>query len=69
MGFTFFAGTLAIVTSLALSGFALFAIGAATSVFTGQGAPPSGLRQLAFGYVAAGITFGIGHLIGVAINV
>jgi VIT1/CCC1 family predicted Fe2+/Mn2+ transporter len=67
IGFTFLTGTVAIVTSLALSGVALFAIGAATSLFTGRGALSSGLRQLVFGYAAAAITFGIGHLIGVAV--
>jgi VIT1/CCC1 family predicted Fe2+/Mn2+ transporter len=66
--FAALSGTTAIVVSLALSGIALFAIGATTSLFTGRGALASGLRQLAFGYVAAGITYGIGRLIGVAIT-
>jgi VIT1/CCC1 family predicted Fe2+/Mn2+ transporter len=61
-------GAEAIATSLALSGVALFAIGAATSLFTGRAMLWSGLRQLAFGYVAAAITYGIGRLIGVAIS-
>jgi VIT1/CCC1 family predicted Fe2+/Mn2+ transporter len=49
IAFAFMTGTTAIVTSLVLSGIALFAIGAATSLFTGRDALSSGLRQLAFG--------------------
>jgi VIT1/CCC1 family predicted Fe2+/Mn2+ transporter len=65
--FAFLDSSTAILTSLAVSGAALIAIGAATSLFTGRSILSSGLRQLAFGYAAAAITFGIGRLIGVAI--
>ena len=60
-------GLTAAITSLAASGVALFLIGAGTTLFTGLGAWISGLRQLAVGFAAAGVTFGIGKLIGVAI--
>lgn len=58
----------AVAASLALSGFALFVIGAATSLFTGRGVLFSGLRQLLIGFAAAAVTYGIGRLIGVAIS-
>ena len=58
----------AVAASLALSGFALFVIGAATSLFTGRGVLFSGLRQLLIGFAAAAVTFGIGRLIGVTIS-
>lgn len=60
-------GNAALLTSLGLSGLALAAIGAATSVFTGRGAIFSGFRQLAIGFAAAGVTYAIGHLVGVSV--
>ena len=62
------AGDAAVIASLALSGLALFVIGAGTSLFTGRGVVFSGVRQLIIGYAAAGITYGIGHVIGVAVT-
>jgi vacuolar iron transporter family protein len=61
-------GNAAVSASLVLSGLALFAIGAATSLFTGRGVVFSGTRQLLVGIAAAGVTYGIGHLIGVAVS-
>jgi vacuolar iron transporter family protein len=61
-------GTPALIASVALSGLALFAIGVATSLFTGRGAIFSGMRQLLVGLIAAGVTYGIGRLIGVSIG-
>jgi vacuolar iron transporter family protein len=58
----------AVAASLALAGVALAVIGVATSVFTGRGAAFSAARQLIIGYVAAGITFGIGKLVGVSLG-
>jgi VIT1/CCC1 family predicted Fe2+/Mn2+ transporter len=43
-------------------------IGAATSFFTGRTILFSGVRQVLVGYAAAGVTFGIGKLIGVAVT-
>ena len=61
-------GMQAVLASLGLSGLALFAIGAGTSLFTGRGVFYSGIRQLLIGFAAAGVTFGIGHLIGVTVT-
>jgi VIT1/CCC1 family predicted Fe2+/Mn2+ transporter len=66
--FFFLAGTPAVIAALALSGTALFAIGAATSMFTGRSILFSGTRQLLIGIAAAGVTYGIGHLIGVTVG-
>jgi VIT1/CCC1 family predicted Fe2+/Mn2+ transporter len=66
--FFYIGGLQAVATALALSGLALFAIGAATSFFTGRGLLFSGMRQLLVGFTAAGVTYGIGHLIGVTIG-
>jgi VIT1/CCC1 family predicted Fe2+/Mn2+ transporter len=64
--FMFTSGWLAVGLSVVLSGLALVTIGAATTVFTGRGVLFSAGRQLAIGYAAALLTFGVGRLIGVA---
>ena len=46
---------------------AMFAIGAATTQFTGRGVLFSGLRQLMIGVAAAAATYGVGKLIGVSL--
>jgi VIT1/CCC1 family predicted Fe2+/Mn2+ transporter len=61
-------GMPAVIASLAASGVALFLIGAGTTLFTGHGVLPSGVRQLLVGFAAAGVTFGVGKLIGVAVT-
>jgi len=66
--FIFLSGTEAVWAGAAVSGVAMFLIGAGTTLFTGRGVLVSGLRQLAIGLGAACITFGIGRLIGVAIG-
>jgi VIT1/CCC1 family predicted Fe2+/Mn2+ transporter len=53
--------------SLGVSAAAMFAIGAGTTLFTGRGVAFSGLRQLAVGVAAAGVTFAIGKLVGATI--
>jgi len=63
----FLAGNAALFASIVASGAALFLIGAGTTLFTGRGFWFSGLRQLLVGIAAAGVTYGIGRLIGVAI--
>lgn len=65
--FALFGRGTAIGVSLAASAAMLFAIGFAITLFTGRGVVRTGLRQLAFGLGAAGVTYGIGHLIGVAL--
>jgi VIT1/CCC1 family predicted Fe2+/Mn2+ transporter len=66
--FFFVGGLEAVAAALALSGLALFAIGAATSFFTGRGVLFSGVRQLLIGYAASAVTYGIGHVIGVTVG-
>ncbi len=60
-------GPLALGISLAASCLALILIGAGTALFTGRGAVFSAGRQLIVGLAAAGVTFGLGKLIGAAI--
>ncbi|HUZ75026.1 MAG TPA: VIT1/CCC1 family protein [Stellaceae bacterium] len=66
--FFFAAGRTGIVISLGTSAVVMFAIGAGTTLFTGRGVLISGMRQLATGLGAAGITYAIGRLIGVSIG-
>jgi len=66
--YVFLEGTPATVTSAACGAAGLFLIGVAITLFTGQSALRSGLRQTLFGVVSALITFGVGHLIGVSIS-
>jgi VIT1/CCC1 family predicted Fe2+/Mn2+ transporter len=62
------AGGAAVIASLAASGVALFLIGAGTTLFTGRTLWFSGVRQMLVGFAAAGVTFGVGKLIGVAVT-
>ncbi len=64
----FLGGTAAVAASLVSSAVALILIGIGTALMTGRGPVFSALRQLAVGFAAAGITFGIGRLIGVSIG-
>jgi vacuolar iron transporter family protein len=57
-----------VAASLIASLLGLGALGATIAVFTGRGVVFSGLRQAAIGLAAAGVTFGIGHLFGVAVG-
>jgi VIT1/CCC1 family predicted Fe2+/Mn2+ transporter len=65
--FFFLRGTLATVASMCAGAAGLFLIGASISIFTGRSALFSGFRQLVLGLLAAGVTFAIGRLIGVAV--
>ena len=65
--FIFTSGIHAIILSIISSAFGLFLIGGAITLFTGKNLWYSGLRQIIFGLIAAAITFGIGHLIGIAV--
>jgi VIT1/CCC1 family predicted Fe2+/Mn2+ transporter len=64
----FVGGTTAVVPSAALSGLALFGIGAAITLVTGASWLRSGLRQVAFGIAAAIVTFAVGRLLGTAVG-
>jgi VIT1/CCC1 family predicted Fe2+/Mn2+ transporter len=61
-------GTVAAVASLCASGIALLLIGGGTALFSGRGVAFSALRQLLVGAAAAGITYGIGRLVGAAFS-
>jgi VIT1/CCC1 family predicted Fe2+/Mn2+ transporter len=65
--FIILTGWQATVASLGLSAVALFAIGAGITLLTGQSVLFSGGRQVLFGLAAAGLTYAIGRLIGVAV--
>ncbi len=66
--FLFNAGDRSLPLAIAITGVALFAIGATLSLFTGRSAWFSGARMLALGALAGGVTFGIGRLFGVALG-
>ncbi|MSP94715.1 MAG: rubrerythrin family protein [Alphaproteobacteria bacterium] len=66
--FFFLTGAPALFASLAFAGVALAAVGAGTSLFTGRGLVFSATRQIAIGYGAALITYGIGRVAGVALG-
>ena len=66
--FFFLDGLRAVAASVVLSGLALMAIGAGTSLFTGRTFAYSAMRQLVGGLAAAAITYGVGRLIGVAVS-
>lgn len=66
--FVFFSGTHAVLASLLFSAAGLFVVGGLITLLTGRGVIFSGVRQLAIGLGAAGITFGLGHLIGGTIH-
>ncbi|RME81559.1 MAG: rubrerythrin family protein [Caldilineae bacterium] len=65
--FAFLSGLTAVVVSLGLSALALFLIGAAITLMTGRGVLFSGMRQALFGLAAAGVTYGIGWIMGVSL--
>ena len=62
----FFGGLKAVVISICIGAVAAAALGAAIGAFTGRGLLTTAIRQLAAAVVAAGITFGVGRLLGVA---
>ncbi|MER3435113.1 MAG: rubrerythrin family protein [Leptolyngbya sp. ERB_1_1] len=66
--FFFVSGSTAVIASLICSGLGLFLIGAGITLLTGRSILYSGLRQVIFGFAAAGITFGVGRLLGVSIT-
>jgi len=64
---SFCAGKTAVIASIAMSTLALFVIGAGITLLTGRRLLFSGLRQVRIG-LAAGVTYGIGRLLGVAVT-
>jgi VIT1/CCC1 family predicted Fe2+/Mn2+ transporter len=65
--FVFGAGSTALNIAIGLTAVALFAVGATLSLFTGRNALLSGLRMLAIGAAAGGVTFMVGRLLGVSV--
>jgi VIT1/CCC1 family predicted Fe2+/Mn2+ transporter len=65
--FLLVAGSPALVASTLASAVALFAVGASLSLFTGRNALASGARMLAIGICAGGVSYGVGHLLGVSL--
>ena len=61
-------GSSAVLLAAAVSGLALFALGAGITTLTGMHPIRAGLRQLAFGAVAAVVTYGIGTAVGSAVR-
>jgi VIT1/CCC1 family predicted Fe2+/Mn2+ transporter len=61
-------GPVALGASIALSAAGLFAVGAATSLFSGRRALDGGARMLGIGAAAGGATYLIGKLVGVSLG-
>ena len=61
-------GSASLPATVALTAVALFAVGATLSLFTGRSALASGLRMLAIGAAAGGVTYLIGNLLGVSLT-
>ena len=66
--YAFLGGTTAMIASLIVSSVTLFAIGAAITLFTGRPVWLSGGRQTLLGLAAAGLTFGLGHVLGATLG-
>lgn len=64
----FTSGSAAILWSSAFSALGLFVIGAGITLVTGKNLWISGVRQIGFGLAAAGVTYGIGRLVGVQLG-
>jgi VIT1/CCC1 family predicted Fe2+/Mn2+ transporter len=58
----------ALLLAIGLTAAALFSVGATISLFTGRGAARGGLRLLAIGAAAGGVTYAIGRLLGTAVS-
>jgi VIT1/CCC1 family predicted Fe2+/Mn2+ transporter len=65
--FAIWSGPHATIASIAASAVALACVGAGTSLFTGRSPLFSAARQIMIGALAAGVTFGVGSLVGVTL--
>ena len=61
-------GAKSLVIAMVLAGLGLFAAGALVARFTRRAWWYSGLRQLLIGAAAAGVTYGLGHLVGTSVG-
>jgi VIT1/CCC1 family predicted Fe2+/Mn2+ transporter len=66
--FAFLSGATAVYTSMGVSAFALFLVGAAITLMTGRNVFYSGFRQVLIGLAASLVTYGVGRLIGVSVS-
>ena len=66
MPWFFTRGLAAVVASVVIGALAALALGALIGAFAGRSVPKTALRQLVVAAVAAGITYGVGHLFGVS---
>ena len=66
--FLFARGEGALITAVAVTGVALFGVGAMISLFTGRSAVRDGLRMLAIGGGAGAVTYLVGKLLGVSLS-
>jgi VIT1/CCC1 family predicted Fe2+/Mn2+ transporter len=58
----------ALPAAIGVTAVALFAVGATLSLFTGRNAVYSGMRMLALGAVAGGVTFAVGRIFGITVG-
>jgi VIT1/CCC1 family predicted Fe2+/Mn2+ transporter len=66
--FFFATGAPAVGLAIGFAALGLFLIGSLITLLTGRSVLFSGSRQLLFGMLAAGVTFGLGRLIGAAVG-
>ena len=66
--FLFTTGSTALYAVAGVTAVALFAVGATLSLFTGRNAVFSGVRMLAIGVAAGGVTYLLGKLLGVTLT-
>jgi len=60
----FIHGLAAVIASIVVGGVAALALGGAIGAFTGRGVARTGIRQLVAAALAAGVTYGVGALLG-----
>lgn len=65
--FVWLHGRIGALVAAAAGGLGLFALGMATTLFTGRDPLRSALRQMLLGLAAAAVTYGVGALLGVAV--
>ncbi len=61
-------GLAALLTAIGLAAAALFLVGAIIGALNGRSVLRSGVRQVFVGVLAAGVTYGVGHLIGATVS-
>jgi VIT1/CCC1 family predicted Fe2+/Mn2+ transporter len=66
LAYIFFSGSTAFTAALILSAFALLAVGAMISSYTGRSMLISALRMLLIGFGAAAVTYLVGNIIGIS---